>query len=85
VTWSNFFLFVASILHYFSAGGGSNLRYFALHTLQDFMTPSRVLIQLYGLALKQRQGILRVNHTTTFYLFQWIISENVGYSKVTQK
>lgn len=53
VTWSNFFLFVASILHYCSTGGGSNLRYFSPHPLQDFMTPSGVLIQLCGLALKQ--------------------------------
>lgn len=36
VTWSNFFLFVASILHYCSTRGGSNLRYFAPYHFARF-------------------------------------------------
>lgn len=54
VTRSNFFLSVASILHSCSTGGGSNLRYFALDPLQDFMTPSGVLIQLCGTTPNQK-------------------------------
>lgn len=71
VTWSNFFLFVASILHNCSTGGGSDLRYFAPHPLQDFMTPSGVLIQLCGLVLNQKSETSHFK-SKTHYIFLFI-------------
>jgi len=64
-------LFVTSVLNYCSSGGGSNLRYFASHPLQDFMTPSGVLIHLCGLALNQTSETSHFR-SKTHYMFLFI-------------